>query len=206
MADLEIRDAEPVDLPRIREIMFGEPGPEWLSLGRTVDRARRLAGALMSVDLSPGAPGRTVVACHDGNPVGVLQYSRGAQGGGPSLAQVKAAVAVLGPVGVVRMVPRLRARARVDHAIPDDAVYLAEVHVDPALRGNGIGGQLLDVAEERARTLGVPRIVLTTTTSNPARQLYERKGYTVTATRTDPHYERYTGSAGRILMEKPLRP
>lgn len=47
-------------------------------------------------------------------------------------------------------------------------------------------------------------IVLTTTTGNPARRLYERKGYTVTATRTDPAYERYTGAAGRVFMEKPL--
>jgi len=46
---------------------------------------------------------------------------------------------------------------------------------------------------------------LTTHTSNPARRLYERHGYRVVETRTDPAYERYTGIEGRVLMVKELR-
>jgi len=41
-------------------------------------------------------------------------------------------------------------------------------------------------------------------TVNPARRLYERHGFGVVETRTDPTYERYTGIAGRHLMVKEL--
>jgi hypothetical protein len=47
-------------------------------------------------------------------------------------------------------------------------------------------------------------MTLTTHTANPARRLYERKGFTVTRTATDPRYERYTGIQGRVLMEKAI--
>jgi hypothetical protein len=43
---------------------------------------------------------------------------------------------------------------------------------------------------------------LTTHINNPARRLYERCGFEVVETRTDPDYERYTGVAGRVLMLK----
>ncbi len=45
---------------------------------------------------------------------------------------------------------------------------------------------------------------LITTTTNPARRLYERHGYRVVETRADAAYERYTGIAGRYLMVKEL--
>ena len=41
-------------------------------------------------------------------------------------------------------------------------------------------------------------------TNNPARRLYERQGFLVVSTRTDPGYERFTGAAGRVLMTKVL--
>jgi len=41
--------------------------------------------------------------------------------------------------------------------------------------------------------------------TNPARRLYERHGYVVVATKTDPRYERLTGSPGRIQMTKMVR-
>jgi hypothetical protein len=45
---------------------------------------------------------------------------------------------------------------------------------------------------------------LGTTITNPARHLYERHGFRVVETKTDPSYERYTGIPGRILMMKDL--
>jgi ribosomal protein S18 acetylase RimI-like enzyme len=47
-------------------------------------------------------------------------------------------------------------------------------------------------------------MALTTTTENPARHLYERHGFRVVETRTDPAYERYTGIEGRHRMVKDL--
>jgi len=43
-----------------------------------------------------------------------------------------------------------------------------------------------------------------TATSNPARRLYERHGFVVVETKTDPEYERGVGAEGRILMVKAL--
>jgi ribosomal protein S18 acetylase RimI-like enzyme len=45
---------------------------------------------------------------------------------------------------------------------------------------------------------------LTTTTSNPARRLYERFGFDLIETREDASYLAATGIAGRILMVKKL--
>jgi len=45
---------------------------------------------------------------------------------------------------------------------------------------------------------------LTTHIANPARHLYERHGFRVVETRTDPDYERYTGIEGRVRMAKEL--
>jgi hypothetical protein len=47
-------------------------------------------------------------------------------------------------------------------------------------------------------------MALTTTTINPARHLYERKGFRVAETKTDRMYETYTGIEGRHLMVKEL--
>ena len=51
---------------------------------------------------------------------------------------------------------------------------------------------------------GPRRISLTTATGNPARRLYERNGCRLIDQKTDARYERITGSAGRVLMVKPV--
>ena len=76
--------------------------------------------------------------------------------------------------------------------------------VDPAARGQGIGAALLEQVEREARAQGARALSLTTATNNPARRLYERAGFRVTETRTDPEFEAATGVAGRVLMVKAL--
>lgn len=80
----------------------------------------------------------------------------------------------------------------------------SELHVHPRYRNRGIGSAALDYAEVEAQRLGHRHMSLTTTTTNPARRLYERRGFRVVETRTDPMYERYTGIPGRHLMVKEL--
>jgi len=87
---------------------------------------------------------------------------------------------------------------------PVDAYVIAELHVDPPYRNRGIGRAMLRYAEEEARRKGCSVMSLVTHTSNPARRLYERHGFQVVETRTDPDYERYTGIEGRLLMVKEL--
>jgi ribosomal protein S18 acetylase RimI-like enzyme len=87
---------------------------------------------------------------------------------------------------------------------PPDAFYIAELHVDPTRRSEGIGARLLAWADDEATRLGRTRLALNTYSTNRARHLYDRAGYSVTRERTDPRYERYTGIPGRVLMEKRL--
>ena len=47
----------------------------------------------------------------------------------------------------------------------------------PAHRAHGIGGQLLDRAIEQARAAGYPAIDLVVELENPARGMYERRGF-----------------------------
>ena len=63
---------------------------------------------------------------------------------------------------------------------------------------------MLKYAEEEAREQDCRLMSLTTHIANPARRLYERHGFRVVETRTDPDYERYAGIAGRVLMVKEL--
>lgn len=66
-------------------------------------------------------------------------------------------------------------RRRTDHLLLDN------VAVDPSAQGAGLGATLLDLAEDRARALGLPEIRLSTHVvmiENQAR--YERRGYVET--------------------------
>lgn len=55
--------------------------------------------------------------------------------------------------------------------------YLA---IAPAYQGSGLGRELMEVAEEKLRDLGCPKINLQVRTGNVAvRQFYERIGYTL---------------------------
>jgi ribosomal protein S18 acetylase RimI-like enzyme len=62
--------------------------------------------------------------------------------------------------------------------------YLAHLGVAPALRGQGIGQQLIEHLILQGRALGKQRLVLDVAVSNPrAQALYERLGFRVTAQR-----------------------
>jgi GNAT superfamily N-acetyltransferase len=198
-----IRPAGAMDVVRIAEIIHGEPSPE--TVGLVGDR--RLASAfgegLVELDHIPNSAKPTVVAEIDGRVVGVLQYTIG-EGVNVTLAHLRLALRVTGLARLVWSLPRLLARRRVDLPPPSGVFYVAELHVDPALRGQGIGGRLLDWADDEARRIGHRRLALTTYATNEARRLYERHGYRVTKNRDDATYEKYTGTPGRILMEKEL--
>jgi len=59
-----------------------------------------------------------------------------------------------------------------------DALYLGHLAVDPALRGKGIGRQMLAFAHEQALAGGYRRLLLDVADDNPdAKRLYEGLGY-----------------------------
>ena len=55
---------------------------------------------------------------------------------------------------------------------------LDELYVRPALRGQGIGSRIMELAESRARTLGVGEVQINVDeVDEAARRFYERRGY-----------------------------
>ena len=66
------------------------------------------------------------------------------------------------------------------HREGPDFVYLDDMSVTEAYRGQGIGSRLLAIAEQFARQLRIPLLVLHAERDNAAaRRLYERLGYTL---------------------------
>jgi ribosomal protein S18 acetylase RimI-like enzyme len=200
---LSIRKAVPGDTNRIAEIIGGEPGQEALGLAGNAELAREFGMALVRLPNSPQGWERTVVAEVDGRVAGVIQAGDFPDTGAtPRILYL--AFRVFGPLEIARLLPRQMARGRVQPKRPRGSYHIAELDVDPACRNRGIGGALLDYAEAEARRTGFAQMSLTTTTSNPARRLYERHGFRVVETKTDAAYEKYTGIEGRHLMVKDL--
>lgn len=201
---LVIRPARESETERIAEIIFDDPPVESVWMTGSKERARELGRAMVRLGGEMGWRNTTVAEVR-GRVVGILQPAVGGDGGvraGPRLAL--RALRIVGPLAVPRLLRRMKVRGRLNFARPEGSYHIAELHVDASLRGQGIGGALLRQAEEEARRLGRKSMSLVTTTSNPARRLYERNGYEIAAEKSDAEYEAHTGSAGRILMVKRL--
>ncbi len=201
---ITFRKAAPEDTERIAEIIHGEPPQETVRMCGGVERARAMGYELVRIPGSAQGWDRSVVGELEGEIVVVLQAGR--QVGGirvtPKLAL--RAIRILGLLGAVGLLPKIRAQSRVNPKGPTDSYYISELDVHPRYRSRGIGGAALDYAEADARKRGHDQMALVTTVVNPARRLYERHGFRVVETRTDPDYERYTGIPGRYLMVKEL--
>jgi ribosomal protein S18 acetylase RimI-like enzyme len=208
MQGLTFRRARSEDADRVAEILAGDPGREAIGIAGDADRARAMGMAIARMEGMPAGPGglqHTVLAELGGETVGIVHARGGAERFKVTPAVALAAVRIFGPFRVVGLLTRARARARVDIPSPEGAYHIAELDVDPRYRNRGIGGALLERAEADAREGGYRQLTLETTTDNPARRLYERHGFRVLETRTDPDYERYTGIPGRVRMVKELR-
>jgi ribosomal protein S18 acetylase RimI-like enzyme len=202
---LTFRRATPADTERIAEIMHGEPLGEVVGLSGGDRRlAARFGKEMVRMPGSPQGWQGTVIAELAGEAVGILQAGSDSVSFSLTPPLALRAIQVFGLVNAVKLLPRVRARGRLNMTPPAGAYRVHELHVDPRYRNRGIGGQMLDYAEEDARRLGHRVMSLNTTTTNPARRLYERHGFRIVETRTDPAFERYTGIAGRHLMVKDL--
>lgn len=142
------------------------------------------------------------LALVDGVPAGVLQTGGSSMRITPGV--VLAVIRALGLRRTLRLPGRLRIRGRVTPPKPDGAYLVSELHVLPEFRGRGIGAAILKHAEEDARKRGTTLMALSTLTTNPARRLYERFGFTVEDEAVDPEFERITGAAGNVLYVKRL--
>jgi ribosomal protein S18 acetylase RimI-like enzyme len=204
MDRLRIRKATPGDTNRIADLFGGDPGDEAIGIAGDAGLAREFGMAMVRLPNGPQGWQRTVVAELDAQVVAMIQAGPDVPGVSATPRLVYLGLRIFGPIGLVRLLPRLRARQRVQPVPPPESYYIAEIDVDAAYRNKGIGGALLDYAEEEARAAGHRLMSLTTSTTNPARRLYERHGFRVVETRTNAAYRRYTGIDGRHLMVKQL--
>lgn len=201
--EIAVRSATEGDIPALRAVIGSEPSDEQVALaGGDRRKASRLRQVLMASVSSRAAIPRTVVAVADGEAVGLLQSGR--EGAGISPGLIWGLLRVFGPLGMRRFLQRDRLRSRVHIPVPEGTFHIAEVHVLSERRNLGIGAALLAEAERMARAGGFAAMSLTTTTSNPARRLYERLGFEVVKTTSDEEYRRCTGIDGRVLMVKRL--
>jgi len=198
---LSFRGATTEDLPALGDVFGHDPSEEQMGLaGGDQRRARRLRALMASKMFGSSALARTTVATDEGKVVGFVQA--GAETG-LSLSVVLGTLRIFG-FRWLAFVRLDRARARVHLAPPPGSYHIAEVHVLSTRRNRGVGEALLVEAERDARSKGYATMSLTTTTSNPARRLYERFGFDLVETRVDEAYRAATGIAGRVLMVKKL--
>ena len=184
-------------------IQYSEPTAELIGLAGSPERARRFGRALMLTESIPDPDRPTVLIDGPDGPVAFMTYSIGPmESGALTPGRVLRVIGALGP-GVFGLPRRLSARRAVELVVPGRSLYIAELHVRPDHRGRGLGGRLLSWSARRCVELGLDQQSLITGTANPAVRLYERHGFTVTATATDVRYERIFGQAGRLLMTAP---
>jgi ribosomal protein S18 acetylase RimI-like enzyme len=200
-----VRPATPADFDALLAIMGDTPSDEQIGISGSKRRARIVRRKLNEILFAPESLPGTAILIDDGDPVGLIKLGEEA-GGDFSLGLAWMALRVFGPIGIVGVLVRQRARQRVDFQTPPDALHIAEVHVREDKRGKGYGELLLRYAEEQATGRHCPRLSLTTTTANRARHLYERFGFTIGERKTDAAFHRYTGIEGRILMVKDVGP
>lgn len=189
---MEVRRARPDELARCAELVFLEPSRELVALLPSIEGGRRMIEALFQ-----RATDDTFLVAVDGDEV--VGFAQVGTSGVSLLEGARAARRGFGLLGILRLVRRGRSRRKVNFTSPP-GVVLKELHVDPARRGEGIGGLLLDRVIADA---GGVQLSLTTRTDNPAQHLYERHGFAVVETKTDAEYERRTGATGRVLMVRP---
>jgi len=201
---VELRPAVQADIGDISRIMNYPPEPPTATLLGS-DRASRFGDLLVREGVSI-ALAHTVVAVIDGAVVGVMdcgnQYAVRATTAS-FLRLLPRLLRIVGPA-TPRALYGMWLRQRVQFEAVPDAFAIAELYVDERVQNRGIGGRLLQHAEELAHSNGSSVMCVETGITNPARRLYERQGYRVVATKADLGYERMTGSPGRILMVKDL--
>lgn len=204
-ADLRYRTATASDSDVLADLVVGAPDQEITRVTMRLLGISRFEGAreLFRIAWRAGENWKaSTLAELDGKPVGLLQTGFSSTRITPRLAI--AAARKLPPLVLLRMPRRLRIRARVIPHMPPGAYVISELHVTPARRGEGLGASILEHAECEARSGGLSEMALMTLTTNPARRLYERFGFQVRSTRTDPEFRRITGAEGNLLMVKRL--
>ncbi|MEV7014030.1 GNAT family N-acetyltransferase [Streptosporangium sp. NPDC051022] len=175
-ATVEIRRALPSGAGRRAAELY------WEAFGRKLGAALgppEKGVAFIAAHLNPD---RAVVALADGRLIGLAGYrhaGRALTGGSPA--------DVLRAYGWLTGLPRLAVLALLERGETPGELVMDGIAVDPAFRGSGVGGLLLEEVVAVAAGLGCRRVRLDVVDTNPrARALYERRGFVAVRTERTP--------------------
>ena len=203
-SDLTARRGRLDDADVLASLMFIVPSREAVAMTGSAAAAVRLAASLLRHAIA-NRTSVVIVAERAATPVAFAEVSNGSDM--PSFPVVaRAGINAMGLVGTLAAAWRSRARSQVELQAPPGGVHLVELQVSPEHRNRRVGAFLLREVDDYAIAQRAAHISLTTATDNPARRLYERSGYRIVDQKTNARYERLTGSAGRVLMVKPVGP
>jgi ribosomal protein S18 acetylase RimI-like enzyme len=156
--------------------MAGPGGDPW-AFGR--ERAGRETGAFSYRN--------TIVAEHDGRPVaGLIGFALPDQ-----------------PEAIAETMPAMFVPLQELENLAPSTWYVNVLAVLPELRGHGLGSQLLGLADDTGRSLGLRGMsVIVSDTNAGARRLYERHGYRAIATRAKVKEEWQNDGKEWVLLTK----
>jgi ribosomal protein S18 acetylase RimI-like enzyme len=205
VGDVTLRFATNADVDRIIEILNAVPGEEAVAFMGSAERALRYDDMMFRLDPIPNESRKTMLAEADGEVLGVFQYQFGDAPHHSRVDVLKVMLKVMGPFRLARKLPAIYSRTKIDIDIPTDSLFITNVHVDEAARGRDVGTTLLDWGLNEAVRLGARDMSVTTLPTNTdAIRFYEKFGFEITQTVTDPSYEKHTKIPGRVYLVKEL--
>lgn len=202
---LTFRPATRIDSDMLADLVMGDPEQESTRVAMRLYGLDRLEDArkIFRSAWRAGENWRTTTVGLTGNDVvGLLQTDRSSVR--VSVELVLLLLSTLGPLRTLRLPGRLRLQRLVSPKKPPGAFVVSELHVAARMRGHGYGEEMLVLAEQQAREHGSDRLALHTLTTNPAQRLYQRFGFEIVETLTNPDFQKITGADGNVLMIKRL--
>jgi ribosomal protein S18 acetylase RimI-like enzyme len=164
----------------------------------STQRARRLQRGFLRAALASGDT--VIVAEVDGTAIGYAHLTT-REPRVRSDQQVRVARRTLGVFAMPYAAALTILERSVGHAPLDDSLHIVGVYVASSDQGRGIGTRLLDIVERMATAQG-SGMSLTVAFGNPARRLYERRGFVVVGGTRRSLLHKLVGHDGRVLMVK----
>lgn len=201
-----IRPARPEDAPVVAQLMYYASVNYMLAFFGNTKDAIKVFRRMFSLPRHTTSYTYAFVAEVEGNVVGSFSGFDG-----KSWRASAHASWVYGPLWfaiiplrqVIRMVAAFRDFNRAMLPILDEEYYIEHLAILPDRRGQGIGTQLIEFAENQARTKWLKRVVLDVEIENEeARRLYERLGLQTIKVVTEPSYCKRFNIQGSIRMAK----
>ncbi|WP_102505327.1 GNAT family N-acetyltransferase [Salinivibrio kushneri] len=146
-------------------------------------------------------PDFSFAAMQNGKVVGLAGFQT--QAG--ALTQGMSAKQLIDSLGLIKGTWACAVLALFERKAASNELVMDGIAVDSAVRGQGIGSQLLDAIMDYAQAHGFESVRLDVIDSNPrARKLYQAKGFVATKEERFPHLKWLVGFSGATTMIKAL--